>query len=244
MRPAKDPADRLRRANPMPTEEADAPDSPRAEALFQRIIATPIETTPQRRSVLRRRAWVLVPVALLALAAASYGLLREVREPLVIACYRRPSLSTDRATVPAAADAVAACRTMWQPGGPFNQGRGAPPPLTACVLDSGAIGVFPDTVGSDVCDRLGLSHPASGRGGQLETQALIALQNQLSTRFVSRCVHQADALAFAQDGLAKSGLTGWRVIVATPFTEQEPCASVAIDPPRRTVTLVPVPESR
>jgi hypothetical protein len=241
----RDPWDRLREANPVPWEEAPSPDSPQARALLERIIATPPEVRPARRRIARRRLWVLVPVALLAAAGASYGLVRSVRQPLIIACYQQPGLRSDRAVVPATGgNPVAACGLLWRPGGKFNPtGQGSVPPLTACVLESGATGVFPSLPGSDTCSALGLARPGGRPSEQGENQRVLELQDALATEFLSRCDGSEQAMDVVQQQLMRYGLQGWRVVARMPFTEREPCASVAFDVPHRTISLVPVSNS-
>ena len=86
---------RLRAANPVQSEDVPSPESPQAEALFERIVATELKTTRQRR-VRWQRTWLLVPAALLA-AAAGYGVFHGASQPLVVACFAQPSLDASRA---------------------------------------------------------------------------------------------------------------------------------------------------
>jgi hypothetical protein len=245
MSPPLDPVDRLRKANPVPLEEAPSPDSPQARALLARIIATPLEVRPAKRWISRRKLWVLVPTALLAAAGTSYGLLRSVRQPLVVACYQHPNVRADRAVVPATGgNPVAACGVLWRAGGKFNpSGHGSVPPLTACVLDSGATGVFPSIPGSDTCSALGLAHPGGSPNEQSENQRVLALQDALATEFLSGCDGREQAMTFIQQQLMRYGLEGWRLEARMQFTQREPCASVAFDLPHRTISLVPVSNS-
>jgi hypothetical protein len=236
----EDSADRLRAANPVPLGEAPTPDSPKALDLLERIMATGQERAPRRR---RTRRWMLVvvPAAILAAAAAGYGLFRPVRHPLVVACFQSQSLQSTQALAPATGgDPQSACAPLWDPGGRFNpSGLASAPSLSACVLVTGGIGVFPRPPSDDVCPVLGLA-PYLGEGSRDEDDALLKLQDGLSTEFVSRCVGRDDAISIAQQQLADSGLQGWSVRSDIPFTEQEPCASVAFDVPGQSITLVPV----
>jgi hypothetical protein len=139
---------------------------------------------------------------------------------------------------------VAACGALWRPGGKFNpNGHGSVPPLTACVLDSGAIGVFPSLPGSDTCYALGLARPRGSPNQQSENQKVLGLQDALATEFLSRCDGREQAMTFVQQQLMRYGLQGWRVVARMQFTQQEPCASVAFDIAHRTISLVPVSNS-
>src|SRR5439155_9864927 len=153
---------RLRAANPVQPEDVPSPESPQAEALFERIMATDPRPMRRRGRVRWQRTWLLVPAALL-IAAAGYGVFHKARQPLVVACFAQPSLTASRDVVESGDHGpIAACASLWGAGGAFNSaGKGSLPPLFACVLDSGAVGVFPDAAGSDTCSALGLA-PADG----------------------------------------------------------------------------------
>jgi hypothetical protein len=241
----RDPVDRLRRANPVPLEEAPSPDSTQARRVLKRIIDSPRGVGHTKKWITKRRLWVLVPAALLAAAAASYGLVRTVRQPLVVACYEQPNLRADRAEVPGTGgNPVTACGLLWRPGGKFNpSGHRLIPPLTACVLDSGATGVFPSLPGSDTCSALGLARPRGSPSERSENQRVLELQDALATEFLSACDGREEAMTFVQQQLMRYGLLGWRVVARMPFTQREPCASVAFDLPHQTISLVPVSNS-
>ena len=232
---------RLRAANPVREEDVPSPDSPQAEALFERIMATEPEVTGRRRRVRWQRTWLLVPAALLA-AAASYGVFHRVSQPLVVACYATPTLTGSR-TIVQAGDfgPIAACDALWRAGGQFNSAGGAGlPPLFACVLDTGTVGVFPDTKGSGTCSSLGLAPAGAPGKRQGENVDLVEVQSVLSEEFISRCVGEDEAVSMAEQELADHGLIDWHVVADMPFSPQEPCASLAVDIPSRTISLVPV----
>jgi hypothetical protein len=143
---------RLRAANPVKPEDLPPPESPQAEALLERIMATDPKAPKRRWRVRWQRTWLLVPAALLA-AAAGYGVFHKASQPLIVACFAQPSLTASRAVVEAGDNGpMAACDDLWVAGGAFNA-AGTPglPPLFACVLDSGTVGVFPGANGSDTC---------------------------------------------------------------------------------------------
>jgi hypothetical protein len=229
-------SERLRRANPVRAEEVEGPDSERARKLFERIIAEPARRAKQAR---RRALWILIPAAVLLLGAASYALYHKVTEPSLVVCYQDASLEANRAGVPPATSGpVRVCQGLWQSGGAFFSPGHSPPALVACVLDNGAIGVFPEDGDPDACQELGLAtfEPAHGDG----TDAVAVLQNDLAPHFLDACVGSEQATELAQAALRRLGLTGWQTAVSAPFTDQAPCASLALDSSSQTVYLVPV----
>ena len=233
---------RLRAANPVQPEDVPSPESPQAEALFERIMATEPKTT-RRRRVWWQRTWVLVPAALL-MAAAGYGVFHKARQPLVVACFAQPSLTASRDVVESGDHGpIAACARLWGPDGAFNSvGRPDLPPLFACLLDSGTVGVFPGAKGSDPCSALGLAAAEPGKK-QGEDDGILAVKTALSEAFTSRCVDRDEAVSMAERVLADNGLADWQVRADLPFSEQDPCASLAVDIPGRTILLVPVSDS-
>lgn len=122
-------------------------------------------------------------------AAVAFVALAPATEQGIVRCFTLPELGTaddfygtDTAQASATndgpvpiADALAACSDLWRQGAltygvktpqgpPQNSSRTVydVPQLTACVLDSGAAGVFP--ADSDICSQLGLP--------RLQTEAL------------------------------------------------------------------------
>jgi hypothetical protein len=81
-----------------------------------------------------------------------------------------------------------------------------------------------------------LNNPADEEQAAEITKA----QNALSNAFLSKCFNQNDAVALAQQVLAQNHLSDWIVSADTPFTSEDPCASLAIDVAHRIVRLVPV----
>jgi hypothetical protein len=163
-----------------------------------------------------------------------------VTQPLVTVCYSASRLQASRAEVQGGDHPVGACGFLWRPGGRFNP-RGQPlPALQACVLPGGAIGVFPQAPGTDVCSALGLAYPATPGKHQDQSRAILRAQDTLSTRFLDACVGRDAAVALARQVLRDNGLADWRVSAPTPFPSSMPCASVGFDPAHRTVQLVPI----
>ncbi len=239
--------DRLGDADPVRLEDAPSAQSPQGRATFEQIVHTPPEPSgPSRWSGRRRLALVLVPVVLTAGIAAGYRWLRTPSEPLVVACYERADLGAQRAVVPASARNDAhACNFLWRSGGLFaSEHRSVVPPLVACVLPSGAVGVFPVARGGDPCDALGLAHVGTRGEGSAENAAIVRMQDEVVDQLLDRCIDAARARAIVQAALGREQLRGWRVVVSAPFTPSEPCASLAFDVADRTVLIAPVRDSR
>lgn len=235
-----EPRERLRIANPVPAEEAPSPDSLKGIELFRRITATDPEAPRARRVWRRRSPWVLVPAALLV-AATGYGILRNITNPLTVACYPQSALSSGAAVVSGNADdPVAACADLWRTGGAFNPQGDRQPTLVACVLTTGVPAVFPAAQGADTCATLGLASARDSTKSKRDDEAVLEVQNALSDAFLSRCVGHDEAVSIAQQELATHALQGWTVTAEMPFTVEEPCASLAMDVATRTISIVPV----
>jgi hypothetical protein len=234
---------RLREANPLTPEQASSPSSPRGQALFQRIVRSP-RAEPRRSLWRRRRAlFVLVPAVALAVGAG-YTLVTKASDPLNVACFREPSLSSDRALVSLQGDdLLSACQPLWTPGAQFNPQRSPPPPLTACILEGGGLAVFPELPKADTCAALGLEQPTGEELGE-EHRAIQAVEEELFPQFLGACHTQEEATTLVAQSLRRHGLVEWRVEAAGTFTENRPCATLAFDFPRRTITLVPTSSER
>jgi hypothetical protein len=185
---------------------------------------------------------MLALVGAVFLIGAAYAVFRPVTDPLTVACYRAADLDTDIVVVEARTvdDSVESCRPLWRADGEFGaQLDGGPPPdLQACVLESGAVGVFPTASGGQICDDLGLAVPASGSPEQ--NQTVIELRDELVGAFLAECVGVEEARVRVEEALARHGLEGWQVVVTQSFTEERPCTSLAFDVPGETIELVPV----
>jgi hypothetical protein len=231
---------RLRAANPLRPEQAPSPTSPRGETLFQRIIHTP-RAEPEKPFWRRRWALLVLVPAVVLVCAAGYALLSRASDPLVVACFKEPSLDSDRAVVSLSGDDfLAACRTLWEPGGEFNPQGSPAPPLTSCLLEEGGLAVFPELPNLNTCLALGLE-PATGEEIGDEHRAIQEVQKELSAQFLGACLGQEEATALVQQSLRRHGLLEWRVATQVPFTKDRPCATLAFDLPSRTIALVPTP---
>jgi hypothetical protein len=203
---------------------------------------------PAARRRRRRLAFVLVPavIALLGVTGfTTYALTREPTHLESIGCYDRASLHANVAVVGAdGRDPATICAEIWEqealPGAPV------PEKLASCVLDTGAIAVFPSS-GADPCEELGLadlpaSYAAEGKRFAALRDAIVAELGEPasgSTRGGPECVAEDAARAIVRRELDAHGYGDWSVEVAgEPFSAARPCADVSFDGAGKTVLLV------
>lgn len=234
----------LRAANPIDEADVEGPDSPRAQELLERVLASPIPE-PEQPRLPARRVRVIIALAILALAttAAAWLWTRAIERPNAILCYEQANLEADIAGAPAGGRATAdACATVWQDRVLVNPEVAPPglvPPLTACVGENGSLAVFP-TDNSTICDKLGLAHPDPG--SQDPADAVRRLENDLISYFQSRnCIAVAEAQTAVRAILDEAGFSVWR-IESQPESPDRPCASFSMDPVAQTIHLIPIPE--
>ena len=199
-----------------------------------------------RRQRRRRLVIALVPAVMILLAATAFTTYKLTRNPThleSVGCFDRASLEANTAIVDAdGRDPVAICAEIWQQGA---LGKQRPTRLQACVLQTGAIGVFP---GSNACAALGLAPlPASYAS---EARRFAALRNAIVARLGEpasgsskrgpQCVGQAAAESFVRRQLDARGYRGWHIKVAGgTFSTSRPCAEPSFDTGSRTVFLLP-----
>lgn len=196
----------------------------------------------------RRRAMLIaVPAVLLALAATgftTYALTREPAHLESIGCFDRAALEANTSVVSAdGRHPVEICREVWASGG---VGPVEPPAtLAACVLESGAVGVFPG--GSETCARLGLADlPASYAR---DAKRFAALRDALVAKIgqpgsgsslpTGPCVGERAARAIVREELDERGFGDWSVEVTAPFSDARPCASLGFDGAEKIVYVIP-----
>jgi hypothetical protein len=187
-----------------------------------------------RRAARRRRrrrlaAIVLVPVAALGLVAAALVVSRSPRITAHLGCYAAPSVEADTTVVDAdGRPPTAICAELWARGEVDPAARTAPP-LEACVLRTGPVGVFPaDPPG--VCERLGLARLRMD-GYQTTTGRIGALRDALVARVNPdrRCLNEAAARAEVRRQLDRLGLSDWTVRVEPgSFAGRRPCAAFGL----------------
>ena len=205
------------------------------------------ERAAQRRR--RRLALVLVPAVLVALAVTgftTYALTREPSHLESVGCFETAELDGNIAIVNADGRGPRAiCVELWRQG---DMGPGpAPESLAACVLETGAIGVFPSS-GEDTCEQLGLADFPPGYAEEAERFAALrdAIAAELgasygSTERAPKCLREEEARALVRHELAARGYEDWSIeVIGDGFTES-PCAAVGLgfDGERKIVFLVP-----
>jgi hypothetical protein len=196
----------------------------------------------------RRIVAALVPalaVLLAATAFTTYALTRNPTHLESIGCYDRASLSANTAVVSAdGRDPVTICSETWQQGA---LGKPVPSRLEACVLESGAIGVFPAT-GDGTCGTLGLvplpaSYAARAKRFAELQKAIVARLGEPASGSSKRgpqCVAKTAAERFVRRALDARGYGDWQIEDAGgPFTPARPCAEPSFDTAAKTVYLVP-----
>lgn len=219
---------------PIPTE--------RRQQVRRALVVDYRRTLEQPHPRRERRRILLIAVALVSAAIlgagayAGYVLTRPTQQ-LTIGCYNRDSLDADTAVVAADGRAPAAiCASVWASA--FRD-RPQPSQLTACVLATGPVGVFPGD--SDVCGRLGLAPYRPDTATQAQVRGLAATKDALVAAFAGSCLNEKKGREAARQLLDRHGFRDWRIEVSQPFTSARPCASLAFDEPHKTLILVPMP---
>jgi hypothetical protein len=117
----------------------------------------------RRRRLLVFGIAIAVVLLLSAATYAGYVLTGAARPVTTIGCYQTDSLEANTAAISAGTKSpVAVCANAYASAFP---GTPQPAQFAACVLPSGAVGVFPSTSG-DTCKNLGLATVAGTRGNK------------------------------------------------------------------------------
>ena len=149
-----------------------------------------------------------------------------------VGCFERASLSANVTVVSASRDPAAICSEILQAGD--LPGAPVPDELASCVLDTGAIGVFPSS-GPETCEQLGLadlpaSYAVEGKRFAALRDAIVAQLGEPasgSTRGGPQCVGEDEARAIVRRELDAHGYADWDVkVVGEPFSAERPCADV------------------
>lgn len=194
----------------------------------------------RRRDPVGRRRWiglVLVPAAVMVLAAGAYAIMTPDPMDVVdgIGCAATAKLESDLTVVAAdGRDPVEVCVELWEDG-VVVAGVHRAPPLVACTTpDSAGVWVFPGDEGT--CGELGMG-PLPGGYGQAAAQ-YGPMREELYRRLYasgSDCLEPNETRTLTREVLDEHGFTGW-VIEDLGIG---PCVgTVALDPPRRTATLI------
>jgi hypothetical protein len=244
-----DPFELLRELNPVtPEDVTDAASSGEAARALEEILAgtrgAPRRWRPRGARIprLRRRTYLLALVPLLGAAtAAAWALTQGATKQLTIGCYASANLQAHTVVVPAGSGrtAVDTCRGVWRRG---DFGPRPTPTLQACVLPSGAIGVFPSPT-QTACTQLHLTPLASTAPPQPTAASALTLKKALVHAFIThRCMDKQHAVAVVEAEIRTLGLAGWHVQINGTFTSGRPCASLAFDEQTQHVLLVPLPK--
>ena|SRR5215469_18542850 len=134
----------------------------RKEQLVSHIFTTSYPSARRRpRRVLVVVAAVVGAAVTAAAAYGGYTLTRSATQLHSVGCYESVSLSANTAVVSAGnGSPAAACAGVWSSAFPGDE---QPSGFAACVLDSGAVGVFPAPAAANPCAQLGLPRLASQR---------------------------------------------------------------------------------
>jgi hypothetical protein len=214
--------------------------SERKEHLVNEIMR--MERGERPGGVARRRRWaglVLVPAAVVALAAGAYAIVMPDPMDVVdgIGCARTAERESDLTVVAAdGRDPVEVCAELWEQG-VVATGVHREPPLVACTsADSAGVWVFPGDEGT--CGELGMGplppdyERAASRYGPMREELYRRLYATLDD---DDCFPPEQARALVREVLDEHGFTRWTI----EDDGMEPCvATVALDPPRRTATLI------
>ena len=210
------------------------------------------EVTMWEQAAQRRRrllVLVLVPAVLAVLAVSgftTYALTREPSHPESVGCFETAELDGNIAIVNAdGRGPTAICAELWRQG---DMGPGpAPKSLAACVLETGAVGVFPSS-GKDTCEQLGLADLPPTYAAEAERFAALrdAIAAELgasygSTDRVPKCLREEEARGLVRHELAARGYEDWSIeVIGGGFTDS-PCAAMGLgfDGERKVVLLVP-----
>ena len=205
------------------------------------------ERAAQRR---RRRLALVLAAAVLAVLAVTgfttYALTREPSHLESVGCFETADLAGNIAVVNAdGRTPTAVCAELWRQG---EIGPGpAPESLAACVLQTGAVGVFPSS-GEDTCAQLGLADLPPTYAA--EAKRLAALRDAIaaelgasygSTERDPKCLREEEARTLVRRELAARGYEDWSIEVIGGGFTAGPCAAVGLgfDGERKVVFLVP-----
>jgi hypothetical protein len=198
----------------------------------------------------RRLALVLVPAVVAVLAVTgftTYALTREPTQLESIGCFEQASLDANVSVVSAdGRDPAVICTEIWEQYG--IEGGPAPKRVASCVLESGAVGVFPSS-GQDTCEQLGLADLPPTYAAEAERFAALrdAIEKHLgippsgTSEGDLKCLSEEDARSFVRQELEAHGYEDWGMEVIGDGFVGRPCTTVSLgfDGERKVVFLVP-----
>jgi hypothetical protein len=231
---------------PVPPRSRELPPArlqERKEALMQQIR----EENVLRKSSRRRRAIaILIPAALLSVAATGYAVWSA--DDVVasgIGCYSSASTDSNVTILPTeSGDPIEACGQVWARGD--VTGSPESPSLTACINHDGGVSVFPM---DDSCAGLGLEPLPEGyreearRFAQLSDgvhRHLYRAAGAGGTDPKQACLDEPAALDAVRSALDESGFEDWTTEVRTGDYGDRHCMNAMyIDYPAEKVWVVP-----
>ena len=259
----RDPFDRLRDADPLRDRPLPGADDPAARAMREAVL-----TGSPGASHRRRRRWIagVAAAAAVATAAAIAVTTNRVQDPVRVGCYDAPSTQASTAVVQVGdGGPVATCEALWATG-QIDPGVTDPadvPPLVACTLDSGAVGVFPAASCDEVVDTPLPSPSASGTPAVTppastaptasptaptslpmpdygtDDERVRRAMEQIRLTMLDRCLSLDAAVGVAEQALADEGLEGWTVGPVIEDYPDDSCAGFFPDTSERFVGFVP-----
>lgn len=199
----------------------------------------------------RRRTTAMIGVVVLgvsAVAAAAFVARRQPSTTISVGCYAEAHLDADTAVVATEPPgAVETCAQLWREG---HIGSGSVPPLQACVLREGAIGVFPGEDPS-VCAGLGNNTAPAPPPEEIAPPAGTGNVDGLRTDLAAAdrgvsCLEPDVARSVAEAALRRHGFRGWEIEVGggatgKGFDDERPCATFQVKEEQQVLLLVPFP---
>jgi hypothetical protein len=223
-------------------------DVPRLAARKAHLVREVESWSSNNRRRRQRRVLIFVPAVLVLLAATGFTTYALVREPIYesVACFERAAMNANVSVVSAdGRDPVEICKEVFRISGPMELAISGD--LEACVLDTGAIGVFPRSGGS-VCRELELAalpatYPDQAEKFGLLRKAIVARIGEPasgSSRGGPQCVGEEEAVLIVRRELLVNGYEDWDVKVAGgEFSPRQPCADVSFSSADKLVLLTP-----
>jgi hypothetical protein len=218
----------------------------RKEALMEEVRKDRKRPTYRKRR--RRLAAILLPAALLGVAATSYVILRSDEVVAAgIGCHDAANNDANMAIVSTTGEhPVDVCTRIWNEGGLGDLGTA--PPMTACVGDGGAIHVLPSTE-EGICTKLGFQELPEDyvreakrfiamRDAVVEEMYKVATAGPATER--NACLSIDQSLDIARTILAEHNFDHWSVEVHPGDYEGRECANAAaFDDQAKKVLIIP-----
>jgi hypothetical protein len=235
---------------PTPPRPRDLPQARlqlRKEALMNEIRNERSQPTYRRRR--RRLAALLLPAALLGIAATGYALLKADEVVAAgIGCYDAPTTDANTTVVETTGDSpTKICGDLWAQG-VVRQGATEVPDLIACANESGAILVFPSD-DEELCAHLALQdlpedyEAAAKEFANMRDDLVARLYDRATAGGISdreACLDEDNAVDIARSVLDDHGFSDWTVEVATGDYAGRECAnSLGFEDAARRVLIIP-----